>query len=133
MLQETVDQEIPVPKPPMSWQDTTQDWEVAVRTIMCRPEYPHQQEPRGAKYTEKEATGWQYKLCEYNVRDAIADWRIDDIHHPKNEKHTNTYAVKQNKEEKGYQFYDHYNMVNMMDFHQTVIPQTIQKTRSPQQ
>ncbi|ELR05695.1 hypothetical protein GMDG_07538 [Pseudogymnoascus destructans 20631-21] len=44
MLQETVDQEIPVPKPPMSWQDTTQDWEVAIRTMGCRPEYPHQQE-----------------------------------------------------------------------------------------
>ncbi|ELR10769.1 hypothetical protein VC83_00106 [Pseudogymnoascus destructans] len=86
MLQEMVNQEIPVPKPPMSWQDTTQDWEVAVCTIRCRPEYPHQQEPHGAKYTEKEATGWlEYKLCEYNVRDAIADWRIDDIHHPKNE------------------------------------------------
>ncbi|OAF56215.1 hypothetical protein VC83_07355 [Pseudogymnoascus destructans] len=74
MLQETVDQEIPVPKPPMSWQDTTQDWEVAVRTIRCRPEYPHQQEPCGAKYTEKEATGWlEYKLCENNVQDTIAD------------------------------------------------------------
>ncbi|ELR10614.1 hypothetical protein GMDG_04883 [Pseudogymnoascus destructans 20631-21] len=44
MLQEMVDQRIPVPKPPMSWQDTTQYWEIAVRTVRCRPEYPHQQE-----------------------------------------------------------------------------------------
>ncbi|ELR09209.1 hypothetical protein VC83_01847 [Pseudogymnoascus destructans] len=93
MLQETVDQGIPVPKTPTSWQDTTQVWEVAVPTMRCQPKYPHQQELRGAKYTEMEATIWlEYKLCKYNVRDAIADWGIFNIYHPKKE----VYETRQN-------------------------------------
>ncbi|KFY46730.1 hypothetical protein V494_00356 [Pseudogymnoascus sp. VKM F-4513 (FW-928)] len=53
-------QVVPVPKPPTHWQEL-----------------------RGADHTEEEATNWlKYKLCEYDVWDAIAEARTVDIYHP---------------------------------------------------
>jgi hypothetical protein len=63
-------QGIPVPKAPEGWQGTKQDWEVAVRTMRCRPGYPHQQEPCGSRHTEEEATKWlKLKLTDYELLD----------------------------------------------------------------
>ena len=74
---------VAVPTPPTHWQNTKQDWEVAVRTMRCRPDYPSQDEPRGATYTGKAATDWLYKLMEYEVQDALEQDRpIPDTFHP---------------------------------------------------
>ena len=62
---------VPVPGPPARWPGTMQDWEVEVRTVRCRPGYPHQLEPRGSQHTELEATNWlKYKIAEYYAQDA---------------------------------------------------------------
>lgn len=61
----------PVPDPPTRWSGTSEDWEVAVRKMRCRPDYPQHLEPRGAQHTELEATNWlKYKLAEYDALDA---------------------------------------------------------------
>lgn len=69
MLQDK--QGLPVPDPPARWPGTTEDWEVRVRRMRCRPNYPQHLEPRGARYTELEATNWlKTKLTEYDALDA---------------------------------------------------------------
>ena len=57
--------------------------------MRCRPGYPTTQEPRGARYTEKEATEWlRDRLIEYNTRDQVVDTEKlraaehADVNHP---------------------------------------------------
>jgi hypothetical protein len=70
LLKRGADGAIPVPPPPVGWQGTPQDWEVAVRAMRCRLGYLHRQELRGANHTLKEATMWlKYKLAEYDAQD----------------------------------------------------------------
>jgi hypothetical protein len=64
--------DVPVPAPPKGWKE--REWVSQVRAMRCRPDYPKDEEPRGAKYTEKEATEWlRLTLEEYDVQDAIQE------------------------------------------------------------
>jgi hypothetical protein len=65
---------IAVPPASHHWQGTKQDWEATVRAMRCRPGYPQEEEPRGANYTQKEATDWlMRKIADYEARDGTLE------------------------------------------------------------